>query len=244
MIEIERLFKNFGRIKAVDNLNLSVSRGEFFGFLGPNGAGKTTTIKILTGLLKPTSGRVMIEKFDMKKDMVKAKRITAYIPDKPFLYEKLTGSEFLNFIGGLYGIDGDAIKEKKEELIELFSMGEWVDDLIESYSHGMKQKMVMSSALIHNPKIIIVDEPMVGLDPKSIRLVKEVFSGLVKKGVTIFMSTHTLIHAQDMCDRIGIINRGMLVALGNIDQLMETAHTKKRELEEIFFTLTEEERGR
>jgi len=244
VIEIEKLVKNFGKIRAVNNLNLSVSKGEFFGFLGPNGAGKTTTIKILTGLLKPTSGRVKIEKFDMKKDMVKAKRITAYIPDKPFLYEKLTGREFLGFIGGLYGIDGNAIEEKREELIELFSMGEWIDDLIEGYSHGMKQKMVMSSALIHDPKIIIVDEPMVGLDPKSIRLVKEIFSGLAKEGVTIFMSTHTLIHAQDMCDRIGIINRGKLVAIGNIDQLMKTAHTKRRELEEIFFTLTEEERER
>jgi ABC-2 type transport system ATP-binding protein len=242
LIEIESLVKDFGRIRAVDNLSLSISDGEFFGFLGPNGAGKTTTIKILTGLLKPTSGRVRIENFDLKVDMVKAKGITAYIPDKPFLYEKLTGREFLKFIGGLYNIDGNAIKEKEDELVELFSMGEWIDDLIEGYSHGMKQKMVMSSALIHDPRIIIVDEPMVGLDPKSIRLVKEIFTGLAKKGVTIFMSTHTLSHAQEMCDRIGIINRGKLIAMGNIEQLMKTAHTKRRELEEIFFTLTEEEK--
>ncbi|MBN1574413.1 MAG: ABC transporter ATP-binding protein [Deltaproteobacteria bacterium] len=241
MIEIKGLCKDYGRIRAVNNLNLAVGRGEFFGFLGPNGAGKTTTIKIMAGLLRPTSGEVGLGGHDLEKEMFEAKGITSYIPDKPFLYEKLTGREFLRFVSGLYRVKDDNVAEKTEELIETFSMAEWIDDMVEGYSHGMKQKLVMAQALIHDPKIIIVDEPMVGLDPRSIKLVKEIFSGLSKNGVTIFMSTHTLGHAQEMCDRIGIIHRGKLVALGTIDELMRTAHTKGRELEEIFFILTEEE---
>jgi ABC-2 type transport system ATP-binding protein len=241
MIRVENLSKRFQRTLAVDHIDLEVPPGEIMGFLGPNGAGKTTTIKVLSGLLKPTSGSVRLSGFDLARDAVSAKTISAYIPDKPFIYEKLTGREFLRFIGNLWGLDGNVIEKKIESLMELFSMSEWMDDLIEGYSHGMKQKTVMAQALLHDPKIIIVDEPMVGLDPKSIRLVGEILISLAKKGTTIFMSTHTLSHAQEMCDRIGIINRGRLVAAGSIDDLMTAAHTKRRELEEIFFTLTEEE---
>jgi len=242
MITIEGLVKDYGKIRAVNNLNLTVGDGEFFGFLGPNGAGKTTTIKIMAGLLRATSGSVSINGFDISRDTVDAKKVTAYIPDKPFLYDKLTGREFLRFVGELYNMERSKIDVKTDELKEIFSMSEWIDELIEGYSHGMKQKMVMSSALVHNPEVIIVDEPMVGLDPRSIKLVKEMYTDLAGNGVTIFMSTHTLEHAQQMCQRIGIINRGELVAVGTIDELMKTAHTRHRELEEIFFTLTEEER--
>ncbi|MBN1883147.1 MAG: ABC transporter ATP-binding protein [Deltaproteobacteria bacterium] len=242
MIRIEGLIKDYGKIRAVNNLSLMVEDGEFFGFLGPNGAGKTTTIKIMAGLLKATSGTVQINGFDISRDMVEAKKVTAYIPDKPFLYDKLTGREFLRFVGELYNMERSIIDFKTDELKDIFSMDEWIDELIEGYSHGMKQKMVMSSALIHDPRVIIVDEPMVGLDPKSIKLVKEIYMDLARNGVTIFMSTHTLEHAQQMCRRIGIINRGGLVAIGTIDELMKTAHARHRELEEIFFTLTDEER--
>jgi ABC-2 type transport system ATP-binding protein len=241
VIEIEHLVKDFGRVRAVDDLTLTIRPGEFFGFLGPNGAGKTTTIKVLSGLLRPTSGSVRLSGFDLAHDPVSAKSISAYIPDKPFIYEKLTGREFLRFIGHLWWLDGKRVETKIESLMELFSMSEWMDDLIEGYSHGMKQKTVMAQALLHDPKIIIVDEPMVGLDPKSIRLVGDILMKLARKGTTIFMSTHTLSHAEEMCDRIGIINRGGLVAAGSIDDLMAAAHTRRRELEEIFFTLTEEE---
>jgi ABC-2 type transport system ATP-binding protein len=240
LIEINELVKDYGKIRAVNNLNLKVEKGEFFGFLGPNGAGKTTTIKIMAGLLKPTSGVVNLGGFDIGTDMFKSKSISSYIPDRPFLYEKLTGREFLRFVSGLYRMEETDTAKKTEELIETFSMAEWIDDMVEGYSHGMKQKLVMAQALIHDPEIIIVDEPMVGLDPRSIKLVKKIFKGLAKSGVTIFMSTHTLSHAQEMCDRIGIIHRGDLIAIGTINELMKTAHTKRSELEEIFFVLTEE----
>ncbi len=241
MIEISHLVKDFGRVRAVDDLTLTVGRGEFFGFLGPNGAGKTTTIKMMAGLLRPNSGSIRLSGLSLNHNSTAARRICAYIPDKPFIYEKLTGREFLRFIGNLWGMDRKEIEKKIETVMDMFSMSGWLDDLIEGYSHGMKQKTVMAQALIHNPEIIIVDEPMVGLDPRSIRLVGEIFTDLSRKGTTIFMSTHTLSHAQEMCHRIGIINRGALVAAGSIDELMTVARTGSRELEEIFFTLTEED---
>lgn len=241
MIEISHLVKDFGKVRAVNDLTLTVGRGEFFGFLGPNGAGKTTTIKMLAGLLKPNAGSIRLSGLSLDRDATAARRICAYIPDKPFIYEKLTGREFLRFIGNLWGMDRKEIEKKIEIVMDIFSMGGWLDDLIEGYSHGMKQKTVMAQALVHDPEIIIVDEPMVGLDPRSIRLVGEIFADLSRKGTTIFMSTHTLTHAQEMCHRIGIINRGVLVAAGSIDELMTVARTASRELEEIFFTLTEED---
>jgi len=239
--EIAHLVKKFGRIRAVNDLTLNVSRGEFFGFLGPNGAGKPTTIKMLAGLLRPSAGSIRLSGIELSRDATAARRICAYIPDKPFIYEKLTGREFLGFIGNLWGMERAAIDRKIKTVADLFSMGEWLDNLIEGYSHGMKQKTVMAQALLHDPEIIIVDEPMVGLDPRSIKLVGEIFTDLSRKGTTIFMSTHTLAHAEEMCHRIGIINRGALVAAGSIDDLMSAAHTSTRELEEIFFTLTEED---
>jgi ABC-2 type transport system ATP-binding protein len=241
VIEISHLTKDFGRVKAVNELSLTVGKGEFFGFLGPNGAGKTTTIKILAGLLRPDSGSVRLGGYSLDRDSTAARRICAYIPDKPFIYEKLTGREFLRFIGHLWEMDGGRMERKIESVMDMFSMKEWLDDLIEGYSHGMKQKTVMAQALLHDPKIIIVDEPMVGLDPRSIKLVGEIFTDLARNGTTIFMSTHTLAHAEEMCDRIGIIHRGSLVAAGSIDELMTVAHARGRELEEIFFTLTAEE---
>jgi ABC-2 type transport system ATP-binding protein len=241
VIEISHLVKDFGRVRAVNDLTLTVGRGEFFGFLGPNGAGKTTTIKMMAGLLRPNAGSIRLSGLSLDGDATAARRICAYIPDKPFIYEKLTGREFLRFIGHLWGMDRKEIEKKIEMVKDLFSIGGWIDDLIEGYSHGMKQKTVMAQALLHDPQIIIVDEPMVGLDPRSIRLVGEIFTDLSRKGTTIFMSTHTLTHAEEMCHRIGIINRGVLVAAGSIDELMTVAHTANRELEEIFFTLTEED---
>jgi ABC-2 type transport system ATP-binding protein len=240
VIEISHLVKDFGRVRAVKDLTLTVGSGEFFGFLGPNGAGKTTTIKILAGLLRPNSGSISLAGHSLDRDRTAARRICAYIPDKPFIYEKLTGREFLRFIGHLWEMDGKEIEKKIEAVMDMFSMREWLDDLIEGYSHGMKQKTVMAQALLHDPKIIIVDEPMVGLDPRSIKLVGEIFTDLSRKGTTIFMSTHTLAHAEQMCHRIGIIHRGTLVAAGSIEELMTVARTRRRELEKIFFTLTEE----
>lgn len=243
MIKISHLVKDFGRIRAVNDLTLTVGRGEFFGFLGPNGAGKTTTIKMMAGLLRPSAGSITLSGIELSRDGTAARRVSAYIPDKPFIYEKLTGREFLGFIGNLWGMERAKIDEKIRAVSEMFSMGGWLDDFIEGYSHGMKQKTVMAQALLHDPEIIIVDEPMVGLDPRSIKLVGDVFTDLSRKGTTIFMSTHTLAHAEQMCDRIGIINRGTLVAAGTIEDLMAAARTNRRDLEDIFFTLTEENGG-
>ncbi|MFC1852699.1 ABC transporter ATP-binding protein [candidate division CSSED10-310 bacterium] len=238
MIELDGLSKTFGRVKAVNNISLTIPQGQFFGFLGPNGAGKTTTIKILAGLLKPTSGRVTMGGFDITTDGMKAKKITGYIPDKPFLYEKLTAHEFLEFIARIYELEWREAQQRMKEYLDIFRLSEWKNELIESFSHGMKQKLVMSAALLHNPQIIIVDEPMVGLDPEGALLVRKIFKNLVEQGVTIFMSTHTLPIAQQLCDRIVIIQRGIIVADGDIDTLKQKAHSGSNELEDIFLQLT------
>jgi len=192
LIELIELTKCFGQLVAVGHINLHVKKGEIFGFLGPNGAGKTTTIKMLTGLLKPTSGRALVDGYDVVAHPMEAKGVIGFIPDHPFLYEKLTGVEFLKFIGSLFGMKKDEIQWGISNLLDLFELDGWGDELIESYSHGMKQRLVMSAALLHDPKIIIVDEPMVGLDPKGINLVKRIFRQKSEEGVTIFLSTHTL----------------------------------------------------
>ena len=252
MIEINSLTKKYGKITAVDNLSLEIKTGECFGFLGPNGAGKTTTIKIMTGLLKPTQGTIYIggngsskSGYDINKDPQKAKSIMGYIPDAPFLYEKLTGQEFLNFILGIFQIDPKKAVEKINYYLNLFELDDHRHDLIESYSHGMRQKIVMTSALIHDPKILIVDEPMVGLDPKSSRTVKDIFRKQRDEGKTIFLSTHTLSVAEELCDRIGIINHGKIVALGTMEELRSISQRDKNgigaDLESIFLTLTKEE---
>ena len=238
MIEIINLTKRYGNITAVSDINLTIPSGQFFGFLGPNGAGKTTTIKTLVGLLKPTSGTVKVEGFDVQAQPIQAKHVVGYIPDKPFIYEKLTGKEFLRFSAGLYQVEESEIETRIDQLLETFELQNWGNELVESYSHGMRQKLVMSSALIHQPKVIVVDEPMVGLDPKGARLVKKIFTDICTKGTTIFMSTHTLEIAEQMCDHIAIIQHGSIIARGTIDELRQKAKTSLTTLEDIFLELT------
>ena len=240
MIELIELTKKYNDIPAVNGLNLVVEKGEIFGFIGPNGAGKTTTINMMGGVLAPTSGAVMICGINMQDHPKKAKSKIGYIPDRPHLYEKLTGIEFLKFIGDLYGVDENTFLNRSREKLRLFSLSEWADDLIESYSHGMKQRLVMAAALLHDPEVIIIDEPMVGLDPLVINMVKSLFQHLAKEGVTIFMSTHTLKVAEDICDRIGIIHKGSLVVTGTAEDLKNNIQNKNADLEEIFIKLTEE----
>ena len=238
MIKLENLTKKYPSVTAIDNISLSVDKGELFGFLGPNGAGKTTTIRMMAGLVKPTSGNVFINGWNIANDPNEAKVITGFIPDRPFLYSKLTGREFLWFAGRLYGLKKEDINKRLEPLMELFNMEDYVDNLIESFSHGMKQRLVMASSLIHKPKLLIVDEPMVGLDPKGASLVKKIFREICKKGTTIFMSTHTLEIAEEMCDRIGIIQKGTIVAAGTMKELREKTGTEGKKLDSIFFKLT------
>ncbi|MBN2381530.1 ABC transporter ATP-binding protein [bacterium] len=241
MIILEHLSKCYGPVQAVTELNLKIPKGQLFGFLGPNGAGKTTTIKILAGLLEPSQGTVTIAGFNLKTHPEQAKRLTGYIPDKPFLYDKLTGREFLEFIARLYQLNVPALSARIEYYLELFQLKDWGDELIESYSHGMKQKIVMSSALLHDPQVLIVDEPMVGLDPEGALLVKKLFKDLTRQGVTIFMSTHTLAIAQQLCDRIAIIKKGVIIADGSIDELKKLVKTGVEELEDIFLELTQDQ---
>ena len=244
MIRLVHLTKRFGRLTAVNDLSLDIPRGEIFGFLGPNGAGKTTTIKMMAGILQPTEGTVIIDGKNLAEDPVGAKQVTGFIPDRGFLYEKLSGIEFLRFVGSLYGMDDRRSEARIRELLALFEMDKWGGDLIESYSHGMKQRLVMSASLIHEPKVIVVDEPMVGLDPKGARLVKTIFKTLVSKGVSIFMSTHTLVVAEEMCDRIGIIHEGGLIALGTALELRQKAGAEEHDLEAVFLKLIEDARGK
>jgi len=238
MIELKDLTKKYVDFPAVSNLNLSIQKGEIFGFIGPNGAGKTTTIKMIGGVLEPTSGSVMIAGISMKDNPEKAKSKIGFIPDRPYLYEKLTGMEFLKFVADLYGVDSDIFSEKAEQHLNMFSLLDWSNELIESYSHGMKQRLIMAAALLHDPEVIIVDEPMVGLDPVAIMMVKDLFRNLAKQGVTVFMSTHTLKIAEDICDRIGIIHKGHLIATGTTDDLQRKAQVTDADLEQVFLNLT------
>jgi ABC-2 type transport system ATP-binding protein len=241
MIELKNLTKRFGDIVAVHRLNLSVSEGEIFGFIGPNGAGKTTTLRMMGGVLAPTEGAVVIDGIDMAEEPEKAKKRIGFIPDRPFLYEKLTGMEFLSFTADLYGIGDGEFREKSEKILKQFSLYHWGDELVESYSHGMKQRLIISAAILHDPKVIVVDEPMVGLDPAGSRMVKNLFRNLAQEGTTIFMSTHTLGMAEDVCDRIGIIHKGSLIATGTTQELMGRAQVREGDLEEVFMILTEGE---
>ena len=237
MIQLEHLSKRFGAFTAVHDLNLNIAEGEIFGFLGPNGAGKTTTIRMMMSLLRPTTGRVILGGHDLAVDPLSAKAISAFVPDRPYIYEKLTGREFLSFVGGLYQVPSDQCQERIEESLSFFSLVDWGDELVESYSHGMKQRLVVASALLHDPKIIVVDEPMVGMDPIGARLFKALLRSLTLKGKTIFMSTHSLEVAEELCDRIGIILGGKLIALGTLDELQRQAGSEAR-LEDIFLKLT------
>jgi len=241
MIELINLTKYYGKILAVDCVNLHVSKGEIFGFIGPNGAGKTTTIRMMGGVLAPSAGSVIIDRIDMANDPESVKRKIGFIPDRPFLYEKLTGMEFMKFSADLYGVDNHSFNEKTQALLKKFGLSDWSQELIESYSHGMKQRLIISAALLHEPAVIIVDEPMVGLDPAAIRMVKDMLRDLANHGTTIFMSTHTLEIAEDICDRIGIIHRGSLIATGTTKDLKKAAGIQEAALEEAFLRLTEEQ---
>jgi ABC-2 type transport system ATP-binding protein len=238
MISIQNVTKNYGKKVAVDNLSLEIAPGEFFAVLGHNGAGKTTTIKMIAGLLRPTSGRILVGGVDVQVDPIAAKKVCAYVPDQPFLYDKLSGIEFMNFIADLYGVDGDGRQKEIERLVELFGMKDFVRELTEAYSHGMKQRLVLAATLLHKPKVIMVDEPLVGLDPHTSRLVKQVFKDQAKAGNSIFMSTHVLSVAEDFADRIGIMSQGKIVALGAMDELRKQAQLEGR-LEDVFFKITE-----
>ncbi len=238
MIRLEGLTKTYGKFEAVKGLDLHVPKGELFGFLGPNGAGKTTTLRMIAGILRPTKGRVFIGGDDLIDKPMDAKMRIGFIPDRPYMYEKLTGAEFLNFVAGLFNQEGEVIERRTDELLDLFELTVWKNELIEAYSHGMRQKLIISSALIHRPECIVVDEPMVGLDPKGARLLKDIFRSFVDHGGTVLMSTHTLEVAEAMCDRIGIIQNGLLVACGTMDDLREQTATGNASLEELFLKLT------
>jgi ABC-2 type transport system ATP-binding protein len=238
MIAIEHLVKRYGTFTAVDDVSLEVASGEIHGFLGPNGAGKTTTIRMIAGLLKPTSGRVAVNGHDMAAQPELAKVSLGFIPDRPFIYEKLTAGEFLRFHAGLYGVDDGLVAGRVREMLELFELGRWEHELVESFSHGMKQRLVMSAAFLHRPRAVLVDEPMVGLDPRGARLIKDVFRAMSDRGVAILMSTHTLEVAQEMCDRISIILKGQIIARGTVQGLREIAGGANEHLTEVFLRLT------
>lgn len=238
MIQLQELTKKYGDFAALTDLSLTVPRGVLYGLLGPNGAGKTTALRIIAGILEPTAGTVTVGGFDVQKDPEHAKSRLGFIPDRPFIYEKLTGGEFLRFVAGLYGQNGAEVERRIDELLDVWELSAWRDELLETYSHGMKQKLIISSALIHRPEVIVVDEPLVGLDPKAARLLKDIFRGFVERGGTILMSTHTLEVAEALCDRIAIIQGGKIRAEGTMDDLRREARTGDAGLEEIFLKLT------
>jgi ABC-2 type transport system ATP-binding protein len=241
LIELQGLTKKFGSFFAVRDLWLQVRPGEIFGFLGPNGAGKTTTIRMVAGLMKPTSGKILLEGIDVFRKPEEAKALLGYIPDRPYLYEKLTGGEFLEFIAGLHHLgQEDGWEKRSQELLEYFDLLPWRGELIESYSHGMRQRLIITAALLHRPKVLVVDEPVVGLDPRGVQLVKSLLRGLVKDGMTVFLSTHILGIAEELCPRIGIIHEGQLVALGSISELREQTQSRDERLEPLFLKLTQE----
>ena len=244
MIKLTNLTKRYGSFTAVNSINLEVPRGELFGFLGPNGAGKTTTLRMIAGILRPTSGTVEIGGVNVVTEPVAAKSKLGFIPDRPFIYEKLTGAEFLRFVAGLYDQKGPEIEHRARELLALFDLEEWRDELVESYSHGMRQKLIISSAFVHRPEVIVVDEPMVGLDPKAARILKDLFREYTRRGHTVMMSTHTLEIAEGMCDRIAIIQSGVIRAAGTMADLRATAESGSMGLEQIFLRLTGENAAR
>ncbi len=238
MIVLHDLRKRYGSFTAVNGLDLEIATGELFGLLGPNGAGKTTTLRMIAGILRPTSGTVTVGGIDIHRNPVLAKQKLGFIPDRPFVYDKLTGAEFLRFVAALYGQDGPTIEGRIEELLELFELTPWKNELTESYSHGMRQKLIISSALVHRPEVIVVDEPMVGLDPRAARLLKDLFRQYVDRGGTVLMSTHTLEVAEAMCDRIGIIQNGNIVACGTMDELRAESGEEGISMEELFLMRT------
>ncbi len=238
MICIEKVRKEYGSKVAVEELSLTINAGELFAFLGPNGAGKTTTIKMVCGLLRPSAGRITVCGHDVATEPIAAKAVMAYVPDQPFLYDKLSGMEFLNFIGDMYGVPPDERMKEIDRMVEIFDMGGWCKELTETYSHGMKQRVVLAATLLHHPKVIVLDEPLVGLDPHTARLVRDILKNEAKKGTTIFMSTHVIPIAEDTADRIAILMNGRIAAMGPMDELRRQSKVDGR-LEEIFFKITE-----
>lgn len=238
MLEIINLSKQFGTFKAVDDITLNIKSGDLFGFLGPNGAGKTTTIKIITGLYSQTSGTIKVDGIDIKENHLSVKERIGYIPDQPFLYDKLTGREFLYFSGGLYRLSKSFVKNKIDELIETLNIGDWIDKRTEEYSQGMRQRITIASALLHEPKLIIVDEPMVGLDPQSAHIIKKLFKQLTSDGTAIFMSTHSLNVVEEICNKVAIINNGKIIFDDDINHLYEIRKDMDKNLEQIFIQLT------
>ncbi|MDX2175289.1 MAG: ABC transporter ATP-binding protein [Candidatus Sumerlaeia bacterium] len=237
MLELENLSKTYDEFLALEDLSLTVPPGEFFCFLGPNGAGKTTTIKIITGLLRPTKGCARIDGRDIQRDPIEAKRRIGYIPDQPYLYEKLSGRDFFHFVGNLFEIPRAEREASMKHYFEVFSLSAVADTLIENYSFGMRQKLCFSVALMHRPKLLVVDEPMVGLDPRSAKTVKNLLKDFCRNGGTVFLSTHLLAIAEELCDRMGIITRGKLRYIGTVDGLRQSME-RSGNLEELFLELT------
>ncbi|HNQ65124.1 MAG TPA: ABC transporter ATP-binding protein [Smithella sp.] len=240
MITLSELTKDYGTTVAVDKLSLTVNAGEIYGFIGPNGAGKTTTIRMMGGILAPTSGSIVIGGVDMARNPVEGKRMIGFVPDRPFLYEKLTGMEFLEFSANLYNVRRGLFPEKAKRLLQQFALWTWADELIEAYSHGMKQRLIIAAALLHDPQILIIDEPMVGLDPEAVHMVKDILKDLAASQTTIFVSTHTLSIAEDLCHRIGLIHKGTLLAEGSLKELKQIARLGEARLEEVFLTIIKE----
>ena len=238
MIAIHDLVKHYGQFTAVDGVSLEVTPGEIHGFLGPNGAGKTTTLRMIAGLLKPSAGRILVNDHDMATEPEAAKMSLGFIPDRPFIYDKLTGGEFLRFHGGLYGMGDGSLDGRVREMLDLFELRRWEHELVESFSHGMKQRLVMCAAFLHRPRAVVVDEPMVGLDPRGARLIKNVFRAMAGHGVAILMSTHTLEVAQEMCDRISIILKGRIIASGTVAEIRAMGDSQDDQLTSVFLKLT------
>jgi ABC-2 type transport system ATP-binding protein len=238
LVKTRNLVKRYGDKVAVDNINFDVYQGEVFGFLGPNGAGKTTTIKVIVGLLQPTSGTVKVAGYDVQTQPMLAKASSGYVPDTPNLYAKLSGRELLRFVGDLYNMDRSQVGHRIDELLRMFDLTAAADDTVDSYSHGMQQKTSLAAALMHDPRVLILDEPTVGLDPKSARLIKDILRQLADRGAAVMLSTHILEIAERMCDRIGIINKGQLIAIGTMDELRTLDNTGQASLEDIFLDLT------
>jgi len=237
-VQVTGLVKRFRDTTAVDGLDLRLESVQVLALLGPNGAGKTTTLRMIAGLLKPTSGRIVVNGHDLAIAPEAAKASLGFIPDRPFIYEKLTAGEFLRFHAGLFGMNGNGVGDRVREMLDLFEIGKWEDQLVESFSHGMKQRLVMSAAFLHRPRSVVVDEPMVGLDPRGARLIKDVFRRMSERGVAILMSTHTLEVAQEMCDRITIILKGRIIASGTVNELLGMAGNADDQLTEVFLKLT------
>ena len=238
MIAVTNLVKQYGAFTAVAGISLTVAPGEIHGFLGPNGAGKTTTLRMIAGLLQPTSGQIVVNGHDMATRPELAKASLGFIPDRPFIYDKLTADEFLRFHGGLYGLDGEVVQERVHEMLDLFELRRWEHELVESFSHGMKQRLVMAAAFLHKPAAVAVDEPMVGLDPRGARLIKDVFRRMSERGVAVLMSTHTLEVAQEMAHRVSIILKGSIIAQGTVDEVRALAGGGDDHLTSVFLKLT------